>query len=85
MTTALQRRKGQVLRIQKTVVSPRPAPRSLLTLAGMYLVLDKELSYFPIHEGPKESLRLSWSSTSKAVETDIVEQLGEEPRRLLGV
>lgn len=51
-TTVLQGGKGQDLRTQKTAVSPRPGPRPLLALAGMYLALG----YF-IYQDPGESLR----------------------------
>lgn len=81
-TTALQWGKGQDLRTQKTAVSPRPGPRPLLALAGMYLAFEKVTSYIRI---PGKVSGLPWPSTQKAVGTDTVQQLGAEPRRLLGI
>lgn len=81
-TTALQGGKGQDLRTQKTAVSPRPGPRPLLALADMYLALEKVTSYIRI---PGKVSGLPWPSTQKAVGTDTVQQLGAEPRRLLGI
>lgn len=81
-TTVLQGGKGQDLRTQKTAVSPRPGPRPLLALADMCLAFEKVTSYIRI---PGKVSGLPWPSTQKAVGTDTVQQLGAEPRRLLGI
>lgn len=81
-TTALQGGKVKTSGPRKLQFSPRPGPRPLLALAGMYLAFEKVTSYIRI---PGKVSGLPWPSTQKAVGTDTVQQLGAEPRRLLGI